>query len=390
MSRSAVIRVVLKWSLLGVVIGCGFGLFTYQNTSPMFQASCIVSFRDNQLRLAGSDLFSQYMDSSDGLNAALRTAPIEYQVGTVNSKGGSVDGVIQRMRSDGVLSLVEREAVAGAGRIELQYRASLPSDAVSFLASWSQHEIRQGSKPNTVQAQLDTLETVTLLKTKSEKRIFDLRAKLFDMPVDQASRWVEGQGLVSANKTKWDQLKAEANRLHERKSMLNEKLIEFQAALVIETDEHEDASGTRLSDELDGSSSPLSDKVSNRGLSLPDKIEYLEAEISQIFEKHLELSGEMRSIARTIDVEEQVAFQEHTLRRELEQELAIRDALLSRLSLPAENITQNDLRIESISDVSQAVQVSPQLSRHLTVGGCIGGCVLGFLSLFVCVVGFDD
>lgn len=330
------------------------------------------------------------MASSDGLKAALSAARIEYQVGTVNSQGGSVESVFKRMQSDGVLSLVELEAVAGVGRIELQYRASLPSEAVSFLTSWSQNEVSQDRSVNVVHSQLDTLETISLLKTKSEKRIFDLRAKLIDMPVDQSSRWVEGQGLVSANKTKWDQLKAEASQLHERKSMLGEKLIEFQAALVIETGERKDVSGTRGSNESDGPSGLFPSIASNRGLSLAEKIEYLEAEINQIFKKHLEISGEMRSIARTIDIEEQVAFEEFTLRRELEQELKIRDALLSRLALPAEDVTPNDLRIESISDVSQAVQVSPQLSRHLTIGGCIGGCVLGFLSLFVCVVGFDD
>ncbi|MCH1494086.1 MAG: hypothetical protein L7U72_02560, partial [Rubripirellula sp.] len=363
---------------------------TYQNTSPMFQASCIVNFRDDQSQLAGSDLFSQYMDKSDGLKTALRTAPIEYHVGTVNINGGSVEGVFKRMQSDGVLSLVELEAAAGAGRIELQYRASRPSDAITFLAAWSQIEVSHAPTANTVQTQLDTLETVTLLKTKSEKRIFDLRTKLFDMPVNQASRWVEGQGLVSVNKTKWDELKAEANQLHERKLMLGEKLIEFQAALVIETGGKEDVAGTRGNMELEGQSSISPDIASNLGLSLAEKIEYLEAEINQIFEKHLEISGEMRSVARTIDVEEQVAFKEFTLRREMEQELAIRDALLSRLTLPAEHLTEKDLRIQSISDVSEAVQVSPQLSRHLMIGGCIGGCVLGFLSLFICVVGFDD
>lgn len=357
----------------------------------MFESSCIVDYADSQTDVGDTDRFLQYMEKSTALDAALTTGPEEYRAKTVApTVDSSVTNRCRQMQSDGVLALTRISAGPGRSRVRLQYRAALPSAAESFLSTWSHGELTQVPIHDSADTQLETLDTVLLLKTKSESRIFDLRAKLFDIPANQTARWVEGVGLISTNKIRWDQLKAEANQLHDRKAMLNEKLIEIQASSSIKI--IDDQKTIEMQSNAIGQDVPVGSQDGNPtdGLSLAEKTNYLQAEIDLIFEQHLEISHQMRAIASTVDLEEQVAFEEFTLRRELEQELKIRDALLARISLPQQSIPSSNIRIESISEVSTAVQVSPHLFWHLTIGGVIGGCLFGFPTLFVCIVGLDE
>jgi len=120
------------------------------------------------------------------------------------------------------------------------------------------------------------------------------------------------------------------------------------------------------------------------------KMEYLEKQIELIFEQHLEISHQMRTLARRIDLEEQIAFEAFSLRNELAQELTIRDRLLSEISTPALMKSDYGHSIEIIEAASTPVQVEPNLRNYLMTGGLAGSGLLIMLAGFVVAVGFEE
>ena len=132
-------------------------------------------------------------------------------------------------------------------------------------------------------------------------------------------------------------------------------------------------------------------QIDQGSFSTSDKIAYLQSEIDLIFESHIELSQKLRVLARKIDLEEQIAFEESVTRKELEQELQIRDKLLARINTPpATEAGSSSIRVKMLTQPTTPTQVAPVLLWHLSVGSLMGGGLLGLISMFVLLVGFED
>lgn len=288
------------------------------------------------------------------------------------------------------------------GIYRASYKDSLPSRTEVFISAYADCARLTLNGPAQPAGDTKVVDRLILLKTDSEVRIQSLKKQLIDLPVDSEARWVDGR-VVSPTTIQWDHLQQEADRLHQRKAMLKDQLIRLRAEQSIQgsteamtrQDEKRDPVGidqsvaTSVTDGFDVQSQGASAAIGEMK-PVAIKLEYLEKQIELIFEQHLEISHQMRGIARRIDLEEQMAFEAFSLRNELTQELTIRDRLLSEISTPTLKQSDYGYRFELIEAASSPVQVEPDLTNYLMTGGFTGSLLLIMLAGFVLAVGFEE
>ena len=409
MSGRKHLNALAAWLIAGIAIGLVGGLFSYQSRPPQFRSTAVLELSGLTSGDADANAVTVYRnhllsEQSTGSALSLLNANYERLVDQLSSPL-PLDSTVRLGFNDGSLELALEGSHFGAAsqngmKFRLTCESVLPSRTSDILESWLLGSQQSENETEPRGSELDPMQTIMLLKTASEARIAELRGKLIGMPLDQESRWEPGQGLVSANKVEWDQMQREAERLHERKAVLNEQLIRLKSQSIRKDalSVSEETSESKV-ENLSGESFVEQNnylginqlEVSQGAFSSSDKINYLQSEIDLIFESHLELSHKLRVLARKIDLEEQVAFEESVVRKELEQELLIRDKLLARVNLPSSAETRSStIQVKILTQPSPPAQFAPVLLWHLGIGGLVGGCLMGMVSLFVLLVGIED
>lgn len=397
------------WLLAGIAIGLVGGLFSYQSRPPRFRSTAVLELSGLMSGDAEAHAVTVYRahllsEQTTGSALSLLNADYDQLVDQLPSTLPS-ESTIRLGFNDASLELAaEGSHFAGTAQNGMKFRLTcesvLPSRTSNILESWLLGSQHSANEAEPTESELDPIQTIMLLKTTSEARIAELRGKLIGMPLDQESRWEPGVGLVSASKVEWDQMQREAERLHERKAVLNEQLIRLKSQNVQKdtiplsqgnaVSEGENPSNGNRVEQIDYPNANQRE-VSQGAFTTADKINYLKSEMDLIFESHLELSQKLRVLARKIDLEEQVAFEESVVRKELEQELQIRDQLLARVNSPSSAESRSSrIQVRILTQPSPPTQFAPVLLLHLGMGSVVGGGLMGMVSLFVFLVGIED
>ena len=121
-----------------------------------------------------------------------------------------------------------------------------------------------------------------------------------------------------------------------------------------------------------------------------ERISFLKKELRLIFQEHVKISESLRVLAPKIDLEEQLAFEEYSLRKQLEQELIIRDRIVAELKVPLSTASSPTVQLRIISEASEPIQIAPVLSMCLVLGAVLGGLSLGVLSLIAIMGTLED
>jgi len=430
------LKQLLKWGACGAVGGVAVAFFLYQKVSPSFECSVVLRL----VPTSSNAVFDQETADDNDLQRTpeviLMSADLLYPAVQVlgpvtTAKSVSVQGQSQLIIGEKEQAIVSAFLLDDAFKVHrlgsseangiyrVSYKDSLPSRTESFISAYAKSAELTLNVTAQHAGDIKVLDRLILLKSDSESRIQRLKEQLIELPIDSEARWVDGS-VVSPTTIQWDHLQHEADRLHQRKAMLQEQLIRVRAEQMVEatsemvnrhdgTEEPVNADQTvakfatedRLPVITSGSipsKSTSSFDVQSRGASaaagemmpVTMKMEYLEKQIELIFEQHLEISHQMRTLARRIDLEEQMAFEAFSLRNELAQELTIRDRLLSEISTPALMKSDYGHSIEIIEAASTPVQVEPNLRNYLMTGGLAGSGLLIMLAGFVVAVGFEE
>lgn len=431
----------LKWGAWGAFGGAAVGFFLYQKVSPSFE-SCVV-LRLVPVASTGMVQDQNYVESVAAqppemilLTPELLLPPIQtLDRGTAaisaSASAEKAESIVSSFLSGEQFKVHRLNTVEGATLYRVSYRDGLPSRARDFIQAYADYAELALNGTDRYRESSDAVDRLTFLKTDSEVRIRSLKAQLIELPLDAEARWVDG-GLVSPAALEWNSLQQQADRLHDRKAMLQERLMQLKAEQQAGPDPQtgpEPKAGPEPQGETFGvvnrkganddpftsadlvstsamdsgserestifstskSESQLDRAGQDRSAQSVDiKFEYLTQQIQLIFEQHLEISQQMRALARKLDLEEQIAFEVYSLRRELTQELTIRDRILSEMAIPTNVKTDLGYSIDLIETPSSPIQVEPSLSRYLTFGGLMGSILLMMLSGFITAVGFEE
>ena len=391
----------------------------YQKVSPSFECSVIFQLVPTASNAGFVEETAKYTNPTRSPEAILMSADLLYPAVQTLGLATTAKSVSVRSQSQVIVGEKERSIVSAFlsddgfkvhrlsssesnGIYRASYKDSLPSRTEVFISAYADCARLTLNGPAQPAGDTKVVDRFILLKTDSEVRIQSLKKQLIDLPVDSEARWVDGR-VVSPTTIQWDHLQQEADRLHQRKAMLKDQLIRLRAEQSIQgsteamtrQDEKRDPVGidqsvaTSVTDGFDVQSQGASAAIGEMK-PVAIKLEYLEKQIELIFEQHLEISHQMRGIARRIDLEEQMAFEAFSLRNELTQELTIRDRLLSEISTPTLKQSDYGYRFELIEAASSPVQVEPDLTNYLMTGGFTGSLLLIMLAGFVLAVGFEE
>ncbi len=404
--------------------GVAVAFFVYQKVSPSFECSVIFHLVPTASNAGFVEETAKYTNptrspeailmSADLLYPAVQTLGLATTAKSVSVRsqsqvivGEKEQSIVSAFLSDDAFKVHRLSSSESNGIYRASYKDSLPSRTEVFISAYADCARLTLNGPAQPAGDTKVVDRLILLKTDSEARIQSLKKQLIDLPVDSEARWVDGR-VVSPTTIQWDHLQQEADRLHQRKAMLKDQLIRLRAEQSIQgsteamtrQDEKRDPVGidqsvaTSVTDGFDVQSqgaSAATGKMKPVAIKpVAIKLEYLQKQIELIFEQHLEISHQMRGIARRIDLEEQMAFEAFSLRNELTQELTIRDRLLSEISTPTLKQSDYGYRFELIEAASSPVQVEPDLTKYLMTGGFTGSLLLIMLAGFVLAVGFEE
>lgn len=430
--RLRMLQLLVKWGGVGALIGAAIGFFFYQKTPPQFESQVIVGFK---LPHGASDRTQGYSKirpsevifQSEVLSPAIQLAGLDSQGGV----GSLSDSSVETFLADNPLSVEILSNTSDGETLRISFQNGLPSRCRNFMSGFikalTTHFRAEAAAPVTKEGKTEWMS----VKAHSDSRILQLKAKLIELPSNPEVRWTE-QGLVSPTMLKWDALQTEADQLHRRKAMLRERLIELraiplskegaeEAVVSIESFSGSQESGfveangvpkpvkgrvTGLpggshdgrSDDLDngdrdngdGGKAEIQEDGDLTAAEIALRIDYLQKQIDLIFEQHLLISQNMRALAREIDLEEQVAFEVYTLRKEIEQEFMIRDRLFGK---PVPSPSQQQafpFELDVVGIPTSPVQVEPRLAFHLWLGAAVGASLLMMMTGFVLAVGLEE
>ena len=375
---------VLKWTCLGVFLGSMIGFFTYQSVTPKFESEAVVELfghgKDRPSNHDSNTVLDNFFLSTELIGKALNDVNLlSRDAGLANTKNDT-EAIRAWIRSPDyrVSEATDRD---GATVYQIRYVSPLPSQSKRVITAILLAAESLVPSPTSPEQQVDLVETLISLTKESENRIKLLRQKLLNIPSHQEARWSES-GVVSANTLEWSRLQREAEKLHQRKDALDLKLISL-LALQKQSDEPMQINAANTEQDLAEKSNRPDANPEKQRLDTLQQISYLKAELRLIFQEHVRISGLLRVLARKIDLEEQLAFEEYSLRKQLEQELIIRDRVLAELKVPLSTPTYPNVHLRIISAASEPVQVAPVLFKHLAFGAVLGGLSLAVLSLIV-------
>ncbi|MGB1925839.1 MAG: hypothetical protein ACPHL6_04875 [Rubripirellula sp.] len=425
--RLRMLQLLVKWGGVGALIGAAIGFFFYQKTPPQFESQVIIGFKllpgvtdrtQGYSKIRPSEVIFQ----SEVLSPAIQLAGLDSQGGVHSLSDSSVEAFL----ADNPLSVEILSNTSDGETLRVSFQNGLPSRCQNFMSgfieSMTTHFRVETAEPVTKEGTTEWMS----VKAHSDSRILQLKAKLIELPSNPEVRWTE-QGLVSPTMLKWDALQTEADQLHRRKAMLRERLIELRAIpLAKEGAEEavasvESFSGSQESGfvEANGIPKPVKERVtglpggSHDGRSddldnggggkaeiqedgdltaaeITLRIDYLQKQIDLIFEQHLLISQNMRALAREIDLEEQVAFEVYTLRKEIEQEFMIRDRLFGKPVASPSQQQAFPFELDVVGIPTSPVQVEPRLAFHLWLGAAVGASLLMMMTGFVLAVGLEE
>lgn len=382
-----------KWAVLGSVAGAAISLFVYQKAIPRFESHAVVSITEFEQRDQDGSEPTRF-EAEDFFFRPEIISPAIRMV-SQGSAGYERRGV-GVLAPDDVSLFLKTNAFRvfqlpfedGKTTLRISYVGDLPSEARRFITALietSQNLLVSSSTPEQHSSNVEKLVT---LKTHSEQRIQRIKAELLDLPIDQEGRWTD-DGIESHSTLEWDSLQQEAGRLHRRKAIISERLVALVAQQpqgIQEAQDFESPENLAEEDRLEEM------RIKNPRNRVLDEIDYLQRQQELIQDQHQQISSRMRVLARTIDLEEQIAFEEYALRRELIQELEIRDQLLKLLNgqQPRETVAyEPNVSVTLLEGPSEPIQIEPKFSTYLFSGTMIGATLVMSISLFVVAAGFE-